>query len=51
MRLCEVLIAQELHQPFSEINKLSEKRVYEYIVILDELGKIHKEKMDAIKNG
>ena len=51
MRMCEVLLMKELRQPLSEINDMSEKQVYEYITIIDELEKIKKEKMEAANNG
>jgi hypothetical protein len=50
MRMCEVLLMEELHQPLSEINNMSEKQVHEYIIIIDELGKIRKEKMEEQRN-
>ena len=31
----------------SDIDKLSQQRVYEYVIILSELGKMRKEKMEA----
>lgn len=42
---------QELHLPLSEINEMSEHRVQEYVIILAELEKMRKEKMEAAKNG
>jgi len=49
--MTEVLLMQELHLPLSEINDMSQQRVYEYIIILSELGKMRKEKMEAARNG
>lgn len=51
MRLTEILLMQELHLNISEIEQMSPERVYEYVIILSELGKIKKEKMEAARNG
>ena len=34
---------QKLHLPLSEINDMSGKRVHEYVIILEEIGKMKKE--------
>lgn len=39
---------EELHLGLSEINNMTPKRVYDYVIILSELGKMRKEKMDVI---
>ena len=51
MRLTEVLLMQELGQPLSEIERMTPQRVYEYTIILSEIGKMRKEKMEAARNG
>ena len=50
MRLTEVLLMKRLHIGLSDINNMTPHRIYEYVVILSELDKIEKEKMEAIKN-
>lgn len=41
---------QELGLSIPDIDNLSVQRVYEYSVILSEMGKMRKEKMEAQKN-
>lgn len=50
MRLTEILFMQELGLSLSDINSLSTQRVYEYVIILSEMGKMRKEKMEERRN-
>lgn len=52
MRLTEVLLMQELGLSLTEINNMISNRVHEYVIILDEIGKMKQEKMnEAQRNG
>ena len=42
---------EKLGLSLTEINNMSQQRVYEYVIILSELGKMEKEKMEAARNG
>ena len=42
---------QELNLPLSEINNMSQQRVYEYVIILSEIGKMRNDKIEAARNG
>lgn len=41
---------QDLGMSISEIDRTTPQRIYEYVVILSELGKIRKEKMEERRN-
>ena len=50
MRLVEISLMKYLHQPISEINKMSVKQVQEYVIIIDEITKIQNEKLKESQN-
>ena len=51
MRLTEIFLMQELGLSITDINGLSPHRVYEYVILLSEIGKIRKEKTEEKRNG